>query len=497
MTKGVVVIMKNKIEQLLNIHGPMLSGELARHYESVYKVSNEAARQALSRVGHPVFKITKLSFEKNQKFFYLEKQFMSERFISALLNAIEKHSKINSIYISAFLSQNGYVSKELLPAFVSAPVGKVKKHKMHDRIITDLIQSQIISEFDETRWMLNPAFNRSGTLNVSRSTGLEVAKKQIVSDFAAWAGKMNLSAYSSVHILSKEAQVGNFQWAFTAPSYIHPLFDIKKSRPGFVVADVFYGKMAKKQDIQFFIDKVNVIRSFRNLPTFLPILIVDRIEQDALSYLKENKIIVAIINNIFDTKYSELLGDIVNLFTNASAIISSNPGKLEELFVEIGKSEGRFNNLAGDMFELLVGHYYHELGCNFLEIKKVIPIPDERKSREIDILVRKDGCMYIAECKATRSMIDEKFVDEWLGTKIPQIRKWLFEKHNETQKHIFQLWSIGGFTDGAETLLQRRQGDVTKYEIEFYNKGQMREIALRNNTRTFLALLDQHFKKSC
>ena len=147
---------KSKIEQLLNIYGPMLSGDLARHYESTYKASNEAARQALSRIGQPVCKITKLSFEKNQKFFYLEKQFMSEKFVDALLKAIEEHSKINSIYISAFLSQNGYVSKELLPAFVSAPVGKVKKHKMHERIIDDLIQSQIISEFDETRWMLNP-----------------------------------------------------------------------------------------------------------------------------------------------------------------------------------------------------------------------------------------------------------------------------------------------------------------------------------------------------
>ena len=486
--------MKNKVEYLLNQYGPMLSGELARKFESTYMVSNEAARQALSRASRPICKISKLSFDKNQKFFYLEHQFMSERYITALLHAIEKHSKVNSIYISAFLSQNGYVSKELLPAFVSSPVGKVKNHKMHERIVNDLLQNKIISEFDEMRWKLEGSFNKLGVSNPSRSAGLEIAKKQIVGDFASWSGKSNLSAYNSVQVLNKDAKFAHFQWALTAPSYIHPLYDAKKNRPGFIVADVFYGKKAEKQDIQFFVDKVNIIRSFRNLPAFLPVLIVDRIDQEALMYLKENKIFIALLSNIFDSRYSELLSDIVNLFTNASAIVSSNPKKLENLFLEIGKSEGRFNNLAGDMFELLVGYYYNEIGCNYLKIKDNIQIPGEKKSREIDVLVKKNGNIHIVECKANRSMIDEKFVDEWLGTKIPQIRKWLLEYHRDTQDHIFYLWSIGGFTNEAESLLQERQRSVNKYRIEFYNKEQMRDAAIKNKARTFLSLLDQHFK---
>jgi len=485
--------MKNKVEKLLNEYGPMLSGELARYYETAYNVSNEAARQSLSRASKPVCKISKLSFDKNQKFFYLEKQFMSAIYIDALLRAIEEHSKINSIYISAFLSQDGYMSKEILPAFVSAPIGKIKKHKMHKHIISDLTQSKIISEFDETRWMLSYEFNSLGLSNIARSTGLEVSKKQIINDFSSWAGKMNLSAYNSVHILNEKANFANFQWAFTAPSYVHPLFDSKKNRPGFIVADVFYGKKATKQDIQFFIDKVKITRSFKNLPTFLPILIIDQIEKDALMYLKDNKIFVAMLNNIFGTRYSQLLGDIVNLFSKASAIIAKNPKKLEELFNEIGKSEGRFNNLAGDMFELLVGYYYQETSFNYLEIKKNIKIPEERCVREIDVFVIKDGYIHIVECKANQSMIDSKFVDVWLGTKIPQIRKWLLENYSNKQDYIFRLWSIGGFTNEAMALLQAHQNSVTKYKIEFCDKEQIREIAKKDKARTFLSMLDQHF----
>jgi hypothetical protein len=206
-----VTALKSKIEKLLHEHGPMLSGELARHYEAAHNVSNVTARQALSRAAQPVRKITKLSFDKNQKFFYLEQQFNSNKYYEALLRAIEEHSKINYVYIKAFLAQNGYISKDILPAFVSAPTGRVKNHKTHERIIDDLLQNDIISEYDETRWMLSPAFNRSVADNVSRSAGLEVAKKQIVRDFHNWAGKMNLTAFNSAHILNQSSTFAQFQ----------------------------------------------------------------------------------------------------------------------------------------------------------------------------------------------------------------------------------------------------------------------------------------------
>lgn len=53
-----------------------------------------------------------------------------------------------------------------------------------------------------------------------------------------------------------------------------------------------------------------------------------------------------------------MLSEIVKIFTNASAIISKNPAQLEKLFSEISKSEGKYNDIIGDMFELMVGYYY-------------------------------------------------------------------------------------------------------------------------------------------
>ena len=94
--------MSQKVIDLLKKHGPMLSGKLAHLFEKEYGVSNEAARQALSRAKSPVNKICTLSFEKNQKFFYLESQFMSHNYVDRLLENIKEYSQVNWIYICAF-----------------------------------------------------------------------------------------------------------------------------------------------------------------------------------------------------------------------------------------------------------------------------------------------------------------------------------------------------------------------------------------------------------
>ena len=114
--------MSKKVVTLLNKYGPMLSGELARKFEHEYGASNTAARQALSRAKKPVNKICTLSFDKNQKFFYLESQYMSNRYIERLMDAIKQSSQINWVYICAFQSQNGFVAKSILPSLVSSPI---------------------------------------------------------------------------------------------------------------------------------------------------------------------------------------------------------------------------------------------------------------------------------------------------------------------------------------------------------------------------------------
>ena len=90
--------------------------------------------------------------------------------------------------------------------------------------------------------MLSPSFYKLGKRNLGRSIGLETAKKIIINDFDDWASKVNLVAYGKGKGLFDEPDFAQFQWGYTAPSYIQPLYAEKEEQPGFVIADVFYGK---------------------------------------------------------------------------------------------------------------------------------------------------------------------------------------------------------------------------------------------------------------
>ena len=72
-----------------------------RKYETAYGVSNDTARKAISRARPPVNKLYKFKFNKNQMFYYLESQFMGDKYTDALLAAIKQHSKVIYTYIQA------------------------------------------------------------------------------------------------------------------------------------------------------------------------------------------------------------------------------------------------------------------------------------------------------------------------------------------------------------------------------------------------------------
>ena len=72
---------------------------------------------------------------------------MSNCYIERLMDAIKQSSQINWVYICAFQSQNGFVAKSILPSLVSSPIKNVKGHKLHQRVIDDLLKCGIIVEY--------------------------------------------------------------------------------------------------------------------------------------------------------------------------------------------------------------------------------------------------------------------------------------------------------------------------------------------------------------
>lgn len=246
-------------------------------------------------------------------------------------------------------------------------------------------------------------------------------------------------------------------------------------------------------DIAFFLDKVATVRSFKKIPSVLPVLLVDHVPHEALMLLKEQKVVIGIIQNIFDERYVQLLHEIVRIFTNASAIVSQRPGEVEKLFTEIARSDGRYNDLIGDMFELVAGFYYQSLGCHYLDIRRKIQNFETRKKNEIDVLAIREGQLFIVECKAMNAAVDIEFVDRWLSETVVRIREWLKKEYSQYDKVTFQLWSLGGFTDDAQKKLEKAAQQTKKYIIEFYTKDQIVEMAKEKKVKPVVDIL-QHMR---
>ena len=176
---------------------------------------------------------------------------------------------------------------------------------------------------------------------------------------------MNLIAYNSATIFPNIAEFSHFQWNATCPSYVQPIYNQLEQKPGFLIADVIYKDTISVSDITYFIGKINIIRHFKNAPNFFPVLLVNNVEPDALRLLKEQKIFVGILSNIYDNNYTSLLSDIYNVFQNATAILLKDASKIDLLLENIAKNEGRFNNAMGDLFEYMVGSFYNKLGVSY------------------------------------------------------------------------------------------------------------------------------------
>lgn len=100
-----------RVEEILKKYGPMLSGKLANILEKNHSISNEAARQAISRARAPVQKLKVFPFNKNQVFCYLEEQYNSRLYRDKLYESLKKESLAVAVILHALENTNNIMKK--------------------------------------------------------------------------------------------------------------------------------------------------------------------------------------------------------------------------------------------------------------------------------------------------------------------------------------------------------------------------------------------------
>ncbi|RJE46796.1 MULTISPECIES: hypothetical protein [unclassified Dehalobacter] len=479
----------SRISNILENKGPLLSGSLANELVNQFSISREAARKEISRASAPIRKLKNVTFDNNQKYLYLDSHFSSDIFFEKLLQYLRLNSKAYYYFIKAVLNNYGYILTNEIATYTCSPVQPLKGHKPADSIIKDLLYINLLLDNGDGLFQLNPSVDIPQSY--TRFKALNIAKKNIMNDFYDWSRKINLVAYNSGRMIEQMPEFHKFQWSFTAPSYINGLQ--KGSKPGFVVADVVLGKKLLEEDIEYFLAKVNVISQSKKHSPFIPVLIVEGIEENAFSRLKSAGVVLGFIDKLFGNQYLETLRALVSIVENASAVITKNPDKYFEFIEALSKLEGKASNLKGDVFELAVGYYYSQL-APYLEINKLITERESGKSKEIDVYVKYPTEARFVECKGYSYPLDEEYVSKWLSDNIPTIRKWALSQDEFTHKDlIFELWSTGGFEQSAIDKLQKAAGSTKKYTIRFFDAQQIAEKAKEAKNDNLNRILKNYF----
>lgn len=477
------------LEKHIRDNGPFLSGELIEMLTSK-GISESAARQRISRLRGDVYRIKGL-FANRQILFHHKEEYGSEDYFSGLSRAFKKAGKQYHIILQSLDYHHGHIRLDQLPAYCINPVLNLKGHTNFQSALENLQRLNVLN-IDEDHVSIS-SLASNGNLNKSRSKALEVAKNFLLIQFNDWSRKTGLVAYNSSKFHST---FGNYQFNFVSPSYIGslPTYSNKKLVPGFVVADILIGNVINEQQVEFFLNKIRTFKNRRNIPHFIPVLIVDSLDTKSLNALKAEGVVIGFVNELFGSNYKDLLNSLINVVTNAGAILKTNPSAYLDLIIKLNKLvEGKTNNLKGDLFELAVGYYQGRI-CSSIDIGKNINYEGTR--REIDVYGITANKVFACECKGYNTRITKTVVEKWLGETVPLFRKWVMNQPSISDKEVVvQFWSTGGFEDDARQILVDRQAKTKKYRIEFFGLGEMIEKSQEINSKKFEEVLREYYTR--
>mgnify|MGYP000349314370 CR=1 FL=1 len=479
------------LEKLINEKGPILSSELIKSLSVAEEgISKEAIRKRLSRLKGDVFKIRGL-FSDGQILFLKQDIYGTEEYYNGLHEAFKKAGKQYYTILQSLDFHFGYIKAEQLASYSVNPVLKLKGHLTFETAIDRLIKLKVV-HIDQEHICISGSMAYN-SLSLRRASGVDLAKNFLLIQFNDWTRKIGLVSYNTSKFHS---EFGKYQFNFVSPSYVGSLTRKTKDSiiPAFVVADILIGNTINESQVEFFINKVRVLKFQKGLAKFIPFLIVDSIDTKALNKLKSEGIVIGFVNELFGNKYTELLNSLINLVTNAGAILKKNPEAYLDLIINLNKLvDGKTNNLRGDLFELAVGYHQGRI-CQTIDIGKLII--HEGVRREIDVFGLLNNSVIVSECKGYKHPVSKEEIEVWLGEKVPIIRKWILDQPSISDREItFEFWSTGGYTNEARVLLEKRKNKTKKYNINYFDLEDMIIKSKELNSKKFTEILREYYVK--
>lgn len=473
------------IESILSQQGPLMSSELARLLSEKDSISINTASQKVSR--NTNIERIKGFYSSNQSFCYLKEHENNDNFYDKFIKSLYENGRKYWYCINALRLHGGILNQKFLECYTNYPIMALKGHIPFNKVMQKFVQEGVLAHND-SYYSISPKFHLNRTTSVAHKA-IEQIKLDILTSFNSLVKNTGIISYKTG---AQFAEYGKFRWAFKGVSNVTGL--IQNGEPGFLLADILIGNAIYEDDVRFFIEKIRHIQSFKKAPRILPFFIVDDLDKDALSLLKQKGIIVGFIGELFGQKYAEALKELVTVLNNAGASLKKTPEKYLDLINELRKyNEGLVNNIRGALFEYMVGHI-HSVECQSLDIGR--EIIENNARHEMDILAIYSNKVVIAECKAKNAMVDLKTINNWIDVKVPAFKIW-FEKQEilKKKKLEFEFWSTSGYVDDALERLKKFSESVQKFKVSYFRQKEIREKALSMDNKKLKEALDNFFLK--
>ena len=479
------------VESILDQNGPLLASEIKEILKSTLNITDDAARQQISRAKGNVERLRSFSFPKNEYFLFLRNHYKTDLFYSNLTEALIKSRSATGNTIAAFQCLSGKICEEKFKVISGARSGA--KRKTIDTISKELESVDLIQEIGckEKKISLSSQLSKQNELS---DEIVEVMDEVLFANLQEWLKKNSLVSYNKI---KHYGEFSNYFWDITAPTYLRP-FITKTSdsvKPGFLVADYFPQTNVPAEAVEYFISKVSSVAAKRSVRPFLPIFIALSYTQDAFNKLKENNILATTIANLLGKENEKLLYSIIDTLKNMNNKILKDDSieSINKILKEVVRLDGEFNNLKGSLFELLAANAMFKIHGGYVEINKKF-YEGNLILAEVDVMcVVGNSEILIIECKAYKSHIDEKLIGEWIN-KISKTYNWLKKQNeNNNKKFSFEYWTTSDFTEEALKLLVEKSSITKKYTINWKNRNELLKFFREYNLSEQCKILNEYY----
>lgn len=464
-----------------------MSSQLALSIQESEKISGNTASQKVAR--DKAIRKMKGFFSSGQSFCFLEEHLTESDFFEKLIGSMKSYGKKYWYCLNAVKMNGGIVSQKFLECYTNYPVLALKSHIPFKEVLQKFVANNIFI-FSEGHYLLSPKFNQSST-NLLQYSTIEMIKEDILNNFHSLTKNTGLISF---HTGEYFAEFGKLRWAFKG---VCPINGLKsEGKFGYLLADILFGHPVYEKDVEFLIDKLKTIQSFKNAARVLPFLLVDDLEPSALQLLKRNGIAVGFIRELFGQKYADTLKDLVSVLNNAGASLKKDSDKYLDLIIELKKyNSGLANNIKGTLFEFVVGHFHSAKSNSSVDLGR--EIFENNKRHEIDVLAVYHDKVVFSECKATKSGVEHEKVEKWITEKIPAFRQWALKQETWRNKKLeFEYWATNGYDADAEKALKRISETANSIKVSYFAGQDIRDKAVELKNKKLKEAVNNYFLKT-